>query len=248
MRNQNSIILESLFYSLLWKILVFATLVLIHSTLSQAQEFESYDNYDSIVRNLSTNTITTDSNPLKSGFDTIRFHLGVGAVSSQIKAEFPGPLSRKNLQLDGFEARFGIDLFSQHWVAETAVRSYNPNQIEGGEVTLREFDMLLVYHTSPKKKVDFKFAGGMAARYLSFNNIQGEYVKPQVGEPAPSARRKKIYQEDSTTPSSVMSVGADFYLTKIFSLGAHVSYRNPLIEETSDKGSIDGAILFTGHL
>lgn len=208
------------------------TLVLLTQHLAVAQDFDSYESYDSIVNELSSSSYTASQASTKDSFETIRFHVGVGLVTSTTKISTPLPTTAKDVDLQGFEARFGIDLFTPHWVAESAVRSYNPESYASGEVHLREFDLLVLYHTSAGRPFDFNIGGGMTARYLTFNNITS----------------RENFARDNTTPSSVFTLGVDFGLTRAFSLGAQISYRNPFVNETADKGSIDGGVQLTGHL
>lgn len=192
---------------------------------------ENYDGYDSIVRELSSTH--SEAPPRSEGtLDTVRFHLGLGLISSSIALDLPKPYKSGAVLMQGFGARLGIDLFSPYWVAETGIRSYNPEKFSSHEVHLREFDLLILYHTAPGRTFDFNIGGGMTARYL---DVSGSVTEAN-------------FPSENITPSSVITLGFDFGLAKAFSIGAQISYRSPFISRTADSGSFDGGLMFTSHL
>lgn len=199
---------------------------------AQAESYETYDGYDSIVRELSSNRYETPSAKNEVTLDTVRFHLGVGLISSSVTLDLPNPYKSGSVLMQGFGARFGIDLFSSHWVAESGIRSFNPERFSSHEIHLREFDLLIVYHTAAARTFDINVGGGMTARYLDISGgISGSNFPSQ-----------------NITPSSVLTLGFDVGLAKTFSIGAQLSYRSPFVGESADRGSLDGGLHFTGHL
>lgn len=190
---------------------------------------EDYSGYDSIIKELtSTRSSATDLAP-QDAYETIKFHAAVGMVSSQLSLSGKGLPDSKSLQ--GFEARFGIDLFSSNWEAVGAVRTFDPERASLAELHLREFDLLVMYKKRINKSIaEFTVGGGMAARYLDLTGSLPSGIASSY-----------------TTPSSVLSTGIAFYFAPAISLGGMVSYRNPIITETIDDGSFDGALQIAGH-
>lgn len=202
-------------------------MVLIIGFSSYAEE--NYSGYDSIIRELSGSQHSSISTTSSGAMDVIRFHAGVGMIATHVSLDLPKPLPQKKT-LRGFEARLGIDLFSPRWVAEGAVRTFDPENIAEGQISLREFDLLVVYKNRAAKSLEMSIGGGMSARYLDITGgVAGEFPR------------------SNTTPASVFLFGLNAYITPAFSLGAQVSYRSPLVQETVDNGSFDGGLKIAGH-
>jgi hypothetical protein len=185
---------------------------------------ENYTGYDSIVKELSESRTSVDSAGATDPYDQIRFHAGLSLITSQLSLNLPSSLPDTKT-LRGLEARLGIDLFTPHWVAEGAIRTFQPEALGVGEVSLREFDLNVVYHTSPKRSVDFILGGGLAARYL---DIRGAY--------------SESFTRRNTTPASIFFAGINAHVTKSLGLGILLSYRTPLVNDTADDGAIDGGL------
>jgi hypothetical protein len=196
----------------------------------QANFDDDYSNYDSIVRELSTSRLENNNQPPQpDAFDLVVFHMGFSLLNSQLSVDLPGKLP-SSIMLAGFEARFGIDLFSRNWEAIGSVRSFNPETKNSIEYKLQEFDLLLSYKSRLSKALEYTLGAGMAARYLDITGNKPEGV-----------------QDSYTTPSTVFLTGLNFYLTRAFSTGVLLSYRSPMIDDTIDEGAVDGAFSVQGH-
>ena len=215
---------------------LFVAVVLVQSLASgvalaraDQDDDENYSGYDSIIHELSASTHYKNTEAPKDPLDSVRFHLGVGMVSSRVSLDLPKGLAKEK-SLHGFEARLGVDLFSPNWVAEGTVRSFDPEPFNGGQLSLKEFDLLLTYHFRPERPVDFTLGGGMAARYLEITgDTKGEFAR------------------SNSTPMSVLSFGILANITPEFNVGAEVSYRSTLVSDTIDDNSVDGGLRIGGR-
>ena len=193
---------------------------------------QTYYSFDDIVRELSSDQVSAQSrtqvNPQRQGIESVRIHAGVGLINSRIRLDSPESRT-KGKTLNGFEAYMGIDLFSQHWIAEGAIRSFNPSEYQGSKLSFREFDLRLVYLAPILPAINFRGATGLSARYLDLSSpIEG------------------LNESQFTTPASLFSMGFSSNLTHHLSLGADVAYRVALTSDSIDKGSIDGGVRFIG--
>ena len=185
--------------------------------------------YDSIVKELSKSRAKTG--PLSHPLENIKFHGGVGFVSSFVFVEPLGQESASGF-MRGFQASLGIDLFSKKWSAETAIRSFGTTELEEEfQANLQEFDLKVVYRTPISQLFDFRLGGGLAARYLEI-----------------TLRRDGVIQtEKFTTPSSVFLTGLDAVVSDTVTIGAEVAYRSSMIDETADRKAIDASLRVDAH-
>ncbi|MCB0351400.1 MAG: hypothetical protein KDD38_09470 [Bdellovibrionales bacterium] len=222
MKTQKSI------YQIIKPILFTAAFVQAFALQALSYEADSYSGYDSIVKELTSSTYSNKS--INTSTEMIKFHAGLGVLTSRLSMNLPKGLpSLKTLR--GFEARFGIDLFSPNWVAETAVRTFNPEEFADAELSMREFDLLLLYTAAIDRPIHFNIGGGMSARYL---DISGGTISEQ-------------FARKNTTPASVLTTGLHAFLTPGLSIGAQLSYRSPIVRETIDNGSLDGSVRLAGR-
>jgi hypothetical protein len=217
--------------SIPFKTLLF-TIGLTLSPLVQAQYEENEISYDALVSELK-NTTTTRLPDTESGdpFAQILFHGGVAYSTSYlvISPEQGGSLSGL---LRGVEFTFGIDLLSRNWLAEGAVRSYQPENLnKATQVSLREFDLKLVYNDEMSRNLRYRVGGGLTSRYLTFNRRDAD----------------RVLKDRYTTPSSVVFVGAQVKLGPKLSIGPDLSYRSSLVDETVDKKSFDANVRLSAH-
>ncbi len=155
-------------------------------------------------------------------------HAAVGFVSSRLNMKTPDTY-KSGQSLSGAEVVFGIDLFSPTWMAEGAVRSYNPETYADTDIQLKEFDLRVAHQDLLRGRLDYRLGAGMSARYLSFGKALGADIN-----------------QEYTTPASVFFAGLQARLTDQIGVAAEVAYRGSLIDDTVDRGSIDGSLRMTG--
>lgn len=163
----------------------------------------------------------------KNPFDTIWIHAGIGlaAMMQQVSLDNGNVI---HFNQKGFQASLGIDLFSPNWMAEGLARSFGESDDTDHRVSLKEFELKLLYKDRFSRSLGFRAGGGLAARYMairSFSTGPMEY----------------------TTPSSVATLGMDLFLNDKISIGADISARNSMISETLDRNSFDATLRMDTH-
>ena len=194
-----------------------------------------YDvNYDGIISELSKSRGSVDADFEDDPFAKIKLHGGVGFVTSLIS------LSTADKDISGLhsgvEANFGIDLFSERWMAEGSIRSFGDTEIDGHNISLKEFDLKFTYHSRLGRALQYRLGMGLAARYLSHRSGKELSLASQ-------ASTETIY----TTPASIFYFGVNAVLTKSITLGLEASYRDPMTSETIDNGALDTGIKLDFH-
>jgi hypothetical protein len=154
----------------------------------------------------------------------------VGFVAGRAQLDVPKQIPR-SVNLQGVEAVLGIDLFTQRWIAEGALRAFNQQEYSNSEVSLKEFDLRLVHQIPISRGIEARFGGGMSARYVSFSGLPSEVTG---------------VSSEYSTPASVVLLGLQARFSHVIGLSADVSYRSRLINDTVDKGSMDGSIRLSG--
>ncbi len=190
--------------------------------------------YDDIVRELNTVTSPESRNRARAASSTaydplatVLFHGGVGFTSTVERIRHVG--QRIDMHQQGIQAAFGIDLFSEHWMAEGTARSFGGADYGRYNVSLKEFDLKLYYRDRIGPNLGLRFGAGLSARYLRVIDGPG-----QAGF---------VY----TTPASVAAIGMEFFVIPGLSVGAEISARTALIAETSDRNSADATLRLDTH-
>lgn len=201
-----------------------------HAMVEDEAIDESLMDYDSIVRELSrgpqsTNTSTLPGRP-HSPFDDVLMHGGVGLTGTVARFMHEG--KRVHMNQQGIQAALGIDLFSQHWLAEGTARSFGDVDYNLTNVSLKEFDLKIYYHERMSGQIGMRIGGGLSARYLSIREGEGTPVV-------------------HTTPSSIASLGLEYFISNGISVGTEIATRNSMITETIDRSSFDATVRFDTH-
>ena len=199
------------------------------ATTSFADDDEQFDDFESIVKNLSHSTAQLESPSGLDPFDLVKLHFSVGVVNNYLR------LSSNQGLVSGFEsgmqATLGVDLFSPNWMAEGTVRSFSETAIDDILVSMREFDLKIAYRIYPNRSLVPYLGFGVAASYL---DIKENSVTP---EKKPVTRTEKY-----STPNSILFAGANYRFTDGLGMGLECSYRSPMVEETIQRSSLDMAV------
>lgn len=200
-------------------------LAIINLTLvGSAWAAEEEMSYDEIVANFNTSSRTSASE-VRDPFDDVRIQAGLGLASSFIQVK-PENAGRASGVLNGVEAHFAIDLFSNNWQAEGAVRSFQTERINPNlYVGLKEFDLAVYYTHFMTSGWSSQFGAGLAARYMHVRDLN-----------------ETTNQTDYTTPASIFSARLLKAIGRQVHVGADLSYRGALIEETVDKSSLNAGL------
>jgi hypothetical protein len=186
--------------------------------------------YDSIVRDLNGQSSSIyKAPPTPDPLDTVKFHLGFGAIASRVKLT-GGEGLPDAANLHGFGVSFGIDLLSPQWQAIGQIMTYDSDTEGQTDIQAKEFALMVQYKIPMQNSLSFILGGGLAARYLELSGV------------VPAGANA-----NNTTPLSVATAGIEFGFTPAFSIVVDGSYRAALVRDTVDAGSIDGGIRLAGH-
>jgi hypothetical protein len=220
-------------------------------TLAQSFDDESQFGYDYIVRELSRGETSTTIGKYSDPFSQVKIHLGVSFLSSHISID---PIDRKSYSgfHRGFEANFGIDLFTPEWTAEGVVRTFSPQNVGRESIGLKEFELRVVRRYRIAPSLTWRLGGGLTARYLDVSytrNGQASSASGAAAAEASSATPSPLVtvSERYTTPASVITTGMELRLTEVLGLGLELSFRSSMIDETIDKQSVDAALRVAGQ-
>lgn len=206
------------------------TFLVLGLTMVQGVAFaaDNFWNYDEIVRELSLSERTSAAAARQDFTQApVRIHGSVGFVAGRLNLAPPTGLSRSQ-SLQGAEVVLGIDLFSEQWIAEGAVRSFESEPYTSTNLSLREFDLRIVHQTPILNRIDIRWGAGMAARYLNFSQ-----ALPQL-------------RSEYSTPASLFILGLRGEVNQVIALSLDASLRSRMVDDTIDKGSFDAALRLTG--
>jgi hypothetical protein len=214
--------------------LMFALLALtfVVSTTALAQEQDSHDDYDTILNQLSKENARSSSrlslsNQGPSPFDDVWIHAGIGLAGLVQELQFADGKIH-SMSNRGIQAALGIDLFSEHWLAEGTARSFGENEEGPVRASVQEFELRVIFKDRLAPKANFKFGAGLSGRYLTVKRF---------GE-API---------EYSTPMSIATTGLEMYLADRFSVGIDFNGRFAMIGETIDKNSFDATLRMDTH-
>ncbi len=189
---------------------------LLVSTLAQAADYEevSYDDLVNQINKRKNSVVQNANDPL----DSIKLHAGVGLLTSANNIN-TGQGSDTVKYQNGFQLSLGIDLFSPEWAAETALRNFGQAKSGSETRSLREFDLKLMHRHMLSSSSGFRLGAGIGTRYLKIDDINVNI--------------------DDTTPTALIFGGLDIYAAKNFSVGIESGFRTSMVNQTSDRGSLD---------
>lgn len=199
------------------------SLVILASTFVQAAKDYEEVSYEDLVQQINqrkSSVIENANDPL----DQIKLHAGLGLISSANNINVGKKGHDDTKYQNGFQLTLGIDLFSPHWAAETALRNFG-QAISGSESrSLREFDLKLMRRDSLSSSAGYRLGAGVGNRYLKVDDsINGLSI-------------------NDNTPTAVLFGGVEAYLQKNLSLGIEAGLRSSMINQTADKGAFDMTI------
>ncbi len=192
---------------------------------------EDLQNYESIVKDLQKAPVQAKSRAsvklpsAEDSFSNTTIHAGVGYAT--MFETIDSNTGRIYANQSGVQVSLGIDLFSEHLSAEGSLSSFGEQDYTHAQVTVREFDLMFYGKGKIAPNVTGKIGGGIAGRYLTLT---------ERGIPV-----------QYSTPSSVLTAGADVYLASAFSLGGEIAMRNAMIGESLDVRSYTMLVRLDTH-
>jgi hypothetical protein len=203
-------------------LLLAASLISGSAAATEADQYEEVT-YENLVQRISEkkNQITRSSNP-SSSLETLMIHAGFGLISSVNSVNIDNRETLKSQ--NGFQLSLGIDLFSENFIAEGALRNFGQSTSGSETRSLREFDLKLTYQDKFANKSGFHIGSGLGTRIFKLSD--------------PASNRNI----NDTTPSILLVGGLDAFVSKNFSLGFELGWRTALVTSTIDKNSMDGTL------
>ncbi len=204
-------------FLLLASTLFLLSLSLFLETKVQAQEYDEVS-YDDLINQISKKRSRVSESTNPSILDDITLHAGFGLLTSAMEVN---EINRHTqLQLNGFQLSFGIDLFSPNWVAEGAIRNFGTGSAGTQNYSFRELDMKVLYR-APLQSSDLglRLGAGLATQYLSMTDV-GTYI-------------------DESAPASILFGGIEGKVNRNFAIGAEIGYRSSLLNSAANRDSLD---------
>jgi hypothetical protein len=187
-------------------------------TLVQAQEYKE-QSYDDLLNELTSRTKKSQSYYANESLDSIKIHVGFGALASANKIKIQDKTLIK--EQSGFQLSMGLDLFSQNWATEIVIRNFGQTESATEIRSLREYDLIVLFKDKLENQMGYRFGMGLGTRYLRISdNANNIFI-------------------DSSTPTGVLFIGAEAFLSQYLSIIFDMGTRTALITDTVDKNSID---------
>lgn len=163
----------------------------------------------------------------ESGLDDVLIHAGVG-VSNMFGTLAFADGSHTFLNERGVQVSLGIDLLDPQWIAEGSARSFSDADYAHNGVSVKEFDLKVLFRPRIAENAFARVGGGISGRYMSVD-------------------RGALGFSQYSTPASVAVAGFDVYLSPMFSLGGEASVRSALVADTVDQLTYDATLRMDAH-
>lgn len=181
---------------------------------------ESYESYEEIVQRLTQQESSyKPSYFLESSNSTDKIHLGMGMGTSFYSADE----KISGINQNGIVFMLGMDLFNPKWIGEFLYRNSGIKELEGNNLTMREFEGRVFYRPWSYYRFQLKCGGGLGYRHLTFLN-----------------ETKKITE-------LVGSIGVDTYKGKNFSLGPEVNLKTGLSALNLQNSTLNLSLRLDAH-
>ncbi len=157
-------------------------------------------------------------------FDEVRIHTGITYVSSFQELINRG--SRERGGTRGISLHFGIDLFSENWIAEGVLVSFPEADWGAAKVASNGFELRLAYEEALLKAVTGKLGAGVASRVFSVKTASEERT--------------------FNSGASVFFGGLDYWASGMLSIGVELSHHMAM-SSAEDPTSFDLGVRLNGH-
>lgn len=189
------------------------------------EDFNQYEDYDSIVGDLSSRT-STRSNDAVLDLDSMKLHAGFGFNNTLVNLR-PNGNNPDKVTLQGFQLSLGVDLFSPNLITEVGLINYNSISKESYKYSLKEFDLKTYYRHHLNRIVAMRGGVGLGVRYMDISSKDGS--------------------SDHTIPISQILIGGEAKMGKILSFVTELSYKNAMTSGSPEKSAMDLAFRVDGH-
>lgn len=204
-------------------------LVFILTVLMGLNVYADYESYDEIVDKLSkySNTEVIKKPVYTSSSRTFSTaHLGLGFTQTFYDADASNLNSNMQNQ-GGLLVTVGVDLLNEQWGVEGSFINFGKLETSNSDVKLKEFTIRGLYKPSVAKNWNMRLGLGVSSRFLDVSNSE----------------TNRSYK----TPSGLFLFGIESYMNSFISVGADLSFKTAMINDTIDKNSVDLAFKVDTH-
>lgn len=182
---------------------------------------DEYDEvtYEDLVQRISQKKNQISRSQTEPQLESLMIHAGFGLTTAVNSININGKDTLKSQ--NGFQLSLGIDLFSENFMAEGAIRNFGQSYSGFETRSLREFDLKLLYHDKYANHTGFHLGSGLGTRFLKISD---------------SASNVNI---SDTTPALIAVGGIDAYVARNTSVGFEMGWRSALVTSTIDKNAMD---------
>ncbi len=191
------------------------------------EEDDSYTGYESIVSQLRSAADTTPQIQSEDiNWEEVALHGGIGITTSFVHVASPEGANGSGI-MKGFEAHFGVNLFTRKARVEGIFRNYAQEDLSSDMTAdLKEFEFRGVFLPSMPDKMRLRLGLGLSARYMDISARSGGKWTPHK----------------ASTPASSFMIGFERKISATVAIGPDLTYRSALISETFDKSSWDASL------
>ena len=156
------------------------------------------------------------SDTIYDPYQNLKLHFGFGVLSIAHNYE----VNKESLTsyFSGFQVSGGVDLFSENWRSDLLLRNFGQHSSSSDSKNVRDID-LKVSHVIRNDDISHAIASGVGYRIF-------EYHQNGVG-----------FSE--TSSHLLFSYGIAFVTKSSLSVGPEIAYRTAIVNETSDRSSLD---------
>jgi hypothetical protein len=207
------------------KIILAVVLCFIAQNVFAYDQEENYEDYDSIVGDLSSRTSNNNNGDILN-LDAMKLHAGFGFTNTLIDLRST-PNGPSKITLQGFQLSMGLDLFSPNVITEVGLINYNSETKDSYTYDMKEFDIKTYYRYHLNRIIALRGGIGLGIRDMD------------VDSPAGSA--------SYTDPVSQILLGGEAKLGRSLSFLSELSYKNSLTGGTPERGAMDLIFRVDGH-
>lgn len=189
------------------------------------EDTSSYDDYDSIIGDLSSHTTARNQEALFD-LDTMKLHAGFGFNNTLIDLRSHANAPDK-VTLQGFQLSLGVDLFSPNIITEVGLVNYNSESKGSYSYGLKEFDLKTYYRYHLNRIIAMRGGIGLGVRYFSVDGPEGD--------------------QEYTNPVSQILVGGEAKMGKLLSFVTELSYKNSMASNAPERSAVDLTFRVDGH-
>ena len=185
------------------------------ATKVRAEQIVEELTYDDLLSQLNAKR-TKISDSISDPYKNLKLHFGFGLLSTAHNYEVKNdPITS---YFSGFQVSGGVDLFSQYWRSDILLRNFGQHSSANDSKNIRDID-LKGSHVIFNEDISHSIASGVGYRIF-------EYHKNEVG-----------FTE--TSSHLLFSYSLAFVTKSQLSIGPEIAYRTAIVNQTSDRSSLD---------